>query len=388
VPATGSPSDGAPTAVLHRVDAQVKVALVSPYDLTVPGGVQSHVDHLAAALRHAGDEVVVVGPGGDGGTTHRSVGGSVKVAFNGSVAPIGLSPLTARRTVEVLRELAPDVIHVHEPLVPWAGLASIRAGNAPVVGTFHAWSDTDRAYRLARPLGRAVVRRLGTAVAVSEAAVGYHAGALGVPRSTFTVIPNGVEVARFADAEPFEDLLQDGRPTLLFVGRLEKRKGLEPLIRAFTLLKTEHPDLRLLVVGDGPERGRCEQLLPERLRSDVVFLGRVDQDDLPRYYASCDLYVSPALGGESFGIVLLEAMAAGAPIVASDIPGYRSVARDEVQGRLVPPGDPRALADSIRGLLANASLRAAMGAEGRRTVDEYDWAVVAARLRERYLALL
>jgi phosphatidyl-myo-inositol alpha-mannosyltransferase len=373
---------------LRRPDERVKVALVSPYDLTVPGGVQSHVDHLAAALRSAGDEVVVVGPGGDGGTTHRSVGGSVKVAFNGSVAPIGLSPLSARRTVEVLRELAPDVIHVHEPLVPWAGLASIRAGNAPVVATFHAWSDSDRAYRLARPLGRAVLRRLGTAVAVSEAAVGYHAGALGVPRSTFTVIPNGVEVARFADAEPFEDLQRDGRPTLLFVGRLEKRKGLEPLIRAFTLLKTEHPDLRLLVVGDGPERGRCEQLLPERLRSDVVFLGRVDQEDLPRYYASCDLYVSPALGGESFGIVLLEAMAAGAPIVASDIPGYRSVARDEVQGRLVPPGDPLALAASIRGMLANASLRAAMGAEGRRTVDEYDWAVVAARLRERYLALL
>jgi phosphatidyl-myo-inositol alpha-mannosyltransferase len=366
----------------------VKVALVSPYDLTVPGGVQSHVDHLAAALRSAGDEVVVVGPGGDGGTTHRSVGGSVKVAFNGSVAPIGLSPLTARRTVEVLRELSPDVIHVHEPLVPWAGLASIRADTAPVVGTFHAWSDTDRVYRLARPLGRSVLRRLGAAIAVSEAAVGYHAGALGVPRSSFTVVPNGVEVARFADAEPFADLLHDDRPTLLFVGRLEKRKGLEPLIRAFTLLKTEHPHLRLLVVGDGPERGRCEQLLPLGLRSDVVFLGRVDQDELPRYYASCDLYVSPALGGESFGIVLLEAMAAGRPIVASDIPGYRSVARDEVQGRLVPPGDPRALADAIRGLLDNAALRAAMGAEGRRTVDEYDWAVVAGRLRERYLALL
>jgi phosphatidyl-myo-inositol alpha-mannosyltransferase len=389
----------------------VRIALVSPYDLAVPGGVQSHVAHLAAALRVVGDEVVVVGPGedgesgedrqdgesgedrgdrgagghGGGGRGYRSVGGSVKVPFNGSVAPIGLSPWTARRTVSVLRELAPDVIHVHEPLVPWAGLASLRCGNAPVVGTFHAWSDRARAYKLARPLGRAVLGRLAAAVAVSDAAAAYHGGALGVPKARFRIVPNGVEVARFASAEPFEDLRADERPTLLFVGRLEKRKGLEPLVRAFTLLKAERPDLRLLVVGDGPERARCQGLLPARLRSDVTFLGRVAQEDLPRYYATCDLYVSPALGGESFGIVLLEAMAAGAPIVASDLPGYRSVARDELQGRLVPPGDPQALADAIRALLDNASLRGAMAAEGKRTVQAYDWAVVADRLRDLYL---
>jgi phosphatidyl-myo-inositol alpha-mannosyltransferase len=376
----------------------VRIALVSPYDLTVPGGVQSHVDHLATALRATGDEVVVVGPGrvaaqqgggaggrgGPAGAGHRSVGTSVAVPFNGSVAPIGLAPTTARRTVRVLREVAPDVVHVHEPLVPWAGLACLRAGVAPVVGTFHAWSDSDRAYKLARPLGRSILGRLDAAVAVSDAAAAYHAGALGVAPSRFTIVPNGVDVRRFADAEPFAELRGDGRSTLLFVGRLERRKGLEPLIRAFTLLKTERPDLRLLVVGDGPERERCEALLPARLRADVVFLGRVEQDDLPRYYASCDLYVSPALGGESFGIVLLEAMAAGATIVASDLPGYRSVVRDERQGRLVPPGDPRALADAIRGLLDNAALRAAMADEGRRTVDAYDWAVVAARLRELY----
>jgi phosphatidyl-myo-inositol alpha-mannosyltransferase len=369
----------------------VRLALVSPYDLGVPGGVQSHVSHLAAALRGLGDEVVVVGPGdadqGERDGSQRRVGTSVKVPFNGSVAPIGLAPRTARRTIAVLRDLAPTVIHVHEPLVPWAGLASLRAEVAPVVGTFHAWSDSDRAYKLVRPLGRAILRRLAAAVAVSDAAVGYHAGALGVPRSRFTIVPNGVDVARFAGAEPFAQLRADARPTLLFVGRLEKRKGLEPLVRAFTLLKAERPDLRLLVVGDGPERDRCQQLLPARLRSDVTFLGRVAQEDLPRFYASCDLYVSPALGGESFGIVLLEAMAAGAPIVASDLPGYRSVARDGVQGRLVAPGDPRALADAIRSLLDTPSLRAAMSAEGRRTVQAYDWPVVAARLRDLYAAI-
>jgi phosphatidyl-myo-inositol alpha-mannosyltransferase len=360
----------------------LRIALVSPYDLTVPGGVQSHVTHLAAALRAGGDEVELVAPGVS--DDHHSIGDSVEVPFNGSVAPIGLAPRAARRTSQVLHELAPDVVHVHEPLVPWTGLGCVRAHVAPVVGTFHAWSSDARAYKLVRPLGRVVLDRLAAAVAVSEAAAGYHASALGVPLSRFTIVPNGVDAPRFADAEPFEDLRADARPTLLFVGRLEKRKGLEPLIRAFTLLKTTHPSARLLVVGDGPERDRCQGLLPARLRDDVVFLGRVGQDDLPRYYASCDLYVSPALGGESFGIVLLEAMAAGAPLVASDIPGYRSVARDEIQGRLVPPGDPRALAEAIGALLDNPALRHAMAAEGRRTARGYDWPVVAGRLRALY----
>jgi phosphatidyl-myo-inositol alpha-mannosyltransferase len=359
----------------------VKVALVSPYDLSVPGGVQSHVAHLATALRELGDEVELVGPGeGD----HHGIGGSVRVPFNGSVAPIALAPAAARRTAAMLRDLDPDVVHVHEPLVPWTGLASLRAGIAPVVGTFHAWSASARAYKLARPLGRAVLGRLAAAVAVSDAAAGYHAGALGVAPDRFRVVPNGVDVPRFAEAAPFEDLLADERPTLLFVGRLERRKGLEPLVRAFTLLKTERPELRLLVVGDGPERERCQALLPPRLSSDVVFLGRVAQEDLPRYYASCDLYVSPALGGESFGIVLLEAMAAGAPIVASDLPGYRSVAHDGVDSSLVPPGDPAALAAAIGVLLDHPSRGRAMAEEGRRTVGDFDWPVVAGRLRELY----
>jgi phosphatidyl-myo-inositol alpha-mannosyltransferase len=363
----------------------VRVALVSPYDLTVPGGVQSHVVHLATALRALGDEVELVGPGTGG---HHGIGGSVKVPFNGSVAPIALAPTAARRTRQVLRDLAPDVVHVHEPLVPWAGLASVRADVAPVVGTFHAWSRSARTYRLVRPLGRAVLGRLAAAVAVSEAAASFHAGALGVPRNRFRIIPNGVDVARFADAAPFEDLRTDGRPTLLFVGRLERRKGLEPLVRAFTLLKTARPDLRLLVVGDGPERERCQALLPPRLSSDVVFLGRVEQDDLPRYFASCDLYVSPALGGESFGIVLLEAMAAGMAIVASDIPGYRSVARDAVEVSFAPPGDPSALAEAIGALLDNPIRGRAMADEGRRTVRAYDWPVVARRLRDLYAEVL
>lgn len=358
---------------------------MSPYDLSVPGGVQSHVAHLSAELRARGDDVVVVGPGSD--AEGMDVGGSVGLPFNGSVAPIALGPAVGRRVARALRAVAPDIVHVHEPMVPWAGLAAARWDDAPVVATFHAWSDQARLYRLARGVGRRVLRGLAARIAVSDAAAGYHASALGVPVSSFTVVPNGVEVARFAGASPSERLHDVSRPTLLFVGRLERRKGLEPLIRAFTRLKTDRPDLRLLVVGDGPERQRCESLLPQRLRSDVLFLGRVDQDELPGCFAAADLYVSPALGGESFGIVLLEAMAAGRAVVASDIPGYRSVLRDGVQGRLVPPGDPAALAGAIGVLLDNPSLRGAMASEGVSTVVDYDWPVVARRVRQIYASV-
>ena len=363
----------------------MKIAMVSPYDLTVPGGVQSHVAHLAAALTDLGDEVVLLGPGSAPG--HLGVGRGVRVPFNGSVAPIALGPGVARRTVATLRDVAPDVVHVHEPLVPWVGLAAARSEVAPVVATFHAWSSTHRAYRLVRPIGRRVFDQLAAPLAVSAAAASYHAEALGVSTRAFTVIPNGVDVGRFRGIAPLEGVHDADRPTLLFVGRLEQRKGLEPLIRAFTLLKAERPDLRLLVVGDGPERQRCQELLPTRLRADVVFLGRVADEDLPGCYAAADLYVSPALGGESFGIVLLEAMAAGRAVVASDLPGYRSVVTDGVEGRLVPPGDPSALATAIGALLDNPSLRDAMAVQGRRAVEAYDWPVVAGRLREVYRVL-
>lgn len=367
----------------------MRVAHVSPYALAVPGGVQAHVTALSAALRKAGHEVVVIGPGtaAPGGTPDGTiaVGRPLAVPFNGSVAPIALGPGAARATRRAIGRIEPDVIHVHEPLVPWAGLAAATSDLAPVVGTFHAWSDASRLYRAGRPVARRVAERLAVRVAVSEAAAAYHAGALGLSTSRFRLVPNGVDVARFADAEPFGELVDPERPALLFVGRLERRKGLEPLVRAFTRLKTDRPELRLLVVGDGPERDRCQALLPARLRADVQFLGRVGHDDLPRFYASCDLAVAPSLGGESFGIVLLEAMAAGRPLVASDIPGYRTVATDGRQGRLVPPGDPVALAAAIGALLDNPALRRAMAEDGRRTVAGYDWSRVAARVADAYV---
>jgi phosphatidylinositol alpha-mannosyltransferase len=279
----------------------------------------------------------------------------------------------------VLRALAPDVVHVHEPLVPWVSLAATTAQVAPVVATFHAWSDRDRAYRVAGRVLRRALAHVDAAIAVSPAAAAYHAAALGWRTSDLTVVPNGVEVARFRGATPFPQVRE--HPSLLFVGRLEARKGLDQLLHAFAHLRATRPDLRLYVVGDGPDRDRCQQLLPARLRADVVFLGRVDAAELPRFYASCDLFVAPALGGESFGIVLIEAMAAGAPVVASDIPGYASVVTDGVDGRLVPPHDPGALAEAIATLLDNPSLARALADTATARVERYDWSAVADQVR-------
>lgn len=365
----------------------MRVALVSPYALDVPGGVQAHVTSLAAALRHRGDEVVVIGPGardpvGD-------VGGTVGVPFNGSVAPLALTPRSAIRTRAALRAARPDVVHVHEPLVPTVGWVATLAG-PPVVGTFHAWSDRARLYRAGRVLARPLVARLAARLAVSDAAATYHGGALGLDPASFVRVPNGVDVARFADAPPHPDLgaPDPDRPTLLFVGRLERRKGLEPLVRAFTILRATRPELRLVVVGEGPERARCEALLTVADRAAVTFLGRVDHDVLPRCHASADVVVAPALGGESFGIVLLEAMAAGRPVVASDIPGYRSVLRDGVEGRLAPPGDPPTLAAVLGEVLDDRAQRGRLVAAGRDAADAHDWTAVAARAAEVYAGVV
>ncbi|HKJ55536.1 MAG TPA: glycosyltransferase family 4 protein, partial [Nitriliruptoraceae bacterium] len=254
------------------------------------------------------------------------------------------------------------------------------------VGTFHAWSDSAIAYRLARPVARRIATSLSGRIAVSEAAATYHAAALGLRPADFQVVPNGVEVDRFANARPLDSMRAS--TALLFVGRLEPRKGLATLVSAFAMIKERHPDVRLFVVGEGPQREAAQAGLPMGLRSDVVFLGRVDHDELPRLYRSADLYVSPALGGESFGIVLAEAMAAGATVVASDIPGYRSVVTDGVTGVLVAPDDPGALARELSALLDDPERARALARRGRRDVARLDWSVVAEQVRAVYVAAL
>ncbi|MFN2556251.1 MAG: glycosyltransferase family 4 protein [Nitriliruptorales bacterium] len=382
----------------------MRIAQICPYDLSIPGGVQSHVHNLSERLRALGDEVLVVAPGTrpsspsfrrrrashppaprEGGRDGLAiVGASVEVPFNGSLAPVVLSPLAVRRALTQLESFQPEVVHVHEPGVPVLSLGVALWGPTPMVGTFHSSSERELAYRTVSPLVRRAAGRLAARLAVSRAAVSYHARVLGLPAGSFREVPNGVDVARFSSASSLGDLTPDERPTLLFVGRLERRKGVEELLHAFVQLKSRRPDVRLLVVGDGPERDRCQALLPSRLQPAVKFLGRVPDEDLPRILASADVFVAPSRGGESFGIVLLEAMAAGLPVVATALPGYGSLVRDGVHGRLVPAKDTRALADALDTLLANPELRRAMGGQGRESASQYDWNVIAGLIRRVY----
>jgi phosphatidyl-myo-inositol alpha-mannosyltransferase len=363
----------------------VKIALVCPYDWARPGGVRDHVANLANQLSDD-HEVRILAPSSEAVEDPRVApyGRPVQVRYNRSIAPVALSPFSGRQILEGLEAFGPHITHVHEPMAPTVSAAASAFADGPLVGTFHTWSDRRLAYRAVAPMARRVAERFALRIAVSPAAQQYAAGALRLPLGAFRVVPNGVDVDRFAGAEPLPDLRDPERPLLLFVGRVEPRKGLDVLVRGFLRLRASAPHVRLCVVGDGPDRARCEDMIPRSIRPDVHFAGRVGDEDLPRYHASADVLVSPATGGESFGIVLLEGMAAGLPVVASDIPGYRTVMKDGRQGRLVMPGDGLALSEVLETLLGNDRLRQAMGREGRETAARYAWPVVGAEIAGLY----
>ncbi|MEX2328236.1 MAG: glycosyltransferase family 4 protein [Nitriliruptoraceae bacterium] len=373
----------------------MRVAMVCPYDIDVPGGVQQHVRRLTAELSLAGADVRIVAagtPGSEDGIVR--VGRSIGVRFNGSVAPLALGWRVSARVARALADFGPDVVHVHEPIVPHVGPAAVRAARdagVAVVGTFHAYSARARLAGLARRWGRRTVAGVDTRIAVSRAAAGFHAGLHGFDVSDLVVIGNGVDVDRLSAPRPPAELTVDdlvggdgGEITVLFVGRLERRKGLATLVRAFVRVRHERTGIRLVVVGDGSQLRRCARLVPEALDGDVEFLGRVDNDELVRVHERADLFVSPALGGESFGIVLLEAMAAGTAVIASDLPGYREVLDDGHCGVLVPPGDHGALARAILRLASDPMERRHLVDVSREHVRGFDWPVVTRRVRDEY----
>jgi phosphatidylinositol alpha-mannosyltransferase len=368
----------------------MNIGLVCPYEWTVPGGVGNHVRALAGELRRAGHRVDVLAPAerpvAEPGFV--GLGGSVAVPYNGSVARIAIGPRTLARVRRAVHQGGYDLLHVHEPLSPSVGLLAVtQAGTrVPVVGTFHANLGRSLALEAAGPLLRRVYDRLAGRIAVSASARDTWQGRFG---GAMAVVPNGVGPEFFASPEPLEGWKGDG-PTLLFVGRLEPRKGLTYLVRAFLRLKPAFPRLRLLVVGrdDRHQRDKAMALVPPRLRTDLVFVGSVPQADLPSYYASADVFCAPSLGGESFGIVLAEAMAVGRPVVCSDIGGYRDVVRDGTDGLLVPPRDPEALAEALAGLLDNPARLAAMGEAAAAAARRYAWEVVAGQVEDVYRTVL
>jgi phosphatidylinositol alpha-mannosyltransferase len=376
--------------VIHSDAAALKIALASPYDLAVSGGVTTHVGHLAAQFRERGHEVTVIGPASgepciEPGIEVVTIGRPRAIRTNGSIARIPISPFIGRRVKALLARETFDVVHVHEPLLPFLSTSFVWYSTAVTVGTFHTTKDRGNPwYACSRPLLRPLFRRLDGRIAVSETAM--QSVARYFP-ARYEIIPNGVDVRRFTGHQPLPRFM-DGRRNLLFVGRPEERKGLDYLLDAFATVQRTRPDTRLIVVGDGPRRPRYEQEARQAGIEHVVFAGHVSDDELPRYYATADLCCFPSTGDESQGCVLLEAMASGKAVIASDIDGYRTVITDADEGRLVPPRDAAALAGAILDLLGDPARREAMERRGRARAQAYGWDRVAARVLDYYQALL
>jgi phosphatidylinositol alpha-mannosyltransferase len=273
-----------------------------------------------------------------------------------------------------------DIIHFHEPFVPFLSLQILRHSHAVNIATFHAYSGFSPSYEFGQRMMKGLARRLHGRIAVSAAArhfIGrYFPG-------DYKVIPNGVDLAQFEGVPPFARW-RDGIPNILFVGRFESRKGLMYLLRAYYQLRLEGLGCRLLVVGHGPQLGEVRRYISSRRLGGVELLGRLSDHDKARAFATADIYASPATGQESFGIVLLEAMAAGVPIVCSDIHGYKGVVRRNEQAVLVPPRDVEGLAAALGTLLRDPALRQRMGDSGRQRAQQFGWQAVAARVEDYY----
>jgi phosphatidylinositol alpha-mannosyltransferase len=366
----------------------MRVGVVSPYSFDVPGGVQFHIRDLAEYLIGLGHDVRVLAPADEDTLLPpyvESAGWAVPLNFNGSVARIRFGPVSSARVKRWLAQGDFDLLHVHEPSSPSLSMLAMWAATGPIVATFHTANLRSRSMQAAYPLLRPGFEKLSARIAVSEDArrtVVEHLGGDAV------VIPNGVYVDRFAQA-PVRPEWQGTpeRPTIAFVGRLdEPRKGLPVLAAALPALLRRHPGARVLVLGrgDGEEAlvGLGEQ------RAAVELLGPLDDEAKAALLRSVDTYVAPHTGGESFGIVLVEAMSAGAPVVAADLGAFRRVLDGGRLGVLVPVADPAALAAALSGLLADAGRRAELAAQASVAVRRYDWSRVAARVLDVYETVL
>ncbi len=355
----------------------LRIGLVSPYSLSVPGGVQAQVLGLARELRRQGHEARVLGPC-DGPPPEAFVtplGNSLPTAANGSIAPLAPDASAALRTIRVLNDEAFDVVHVHEPLAPGPTLTSVLMHPAPVVGTFHA-AGRSSGYQVFGWFVRWVAERIDRKVVVSKDALELAQSSM---PGEYDILFNGVEVDAIASTVP----TPTDHPTILFCGRHEERKGLAVLLDAFGSLG---PDVRLWIAGDGPNSARLRQ---QHAGDDrITWLGRIsDAEKFARLRAS-SVFCAPSLHGESFGVVLIEAMAAGTPVVASALDGYRNVATDGVDAVLVPPGDTEALAVAIEGVLGDAAVAASLRANGVRRAQDFSMSTLAAEYVRIYGELI
>ncbi len=359
----------------------MRVGLVCPYSLTIPGGVQGQVMGLARSLRRMGVEARVLAPC-DGPPPDESVtplGNSLPTATNGSIAPLAPDPPAQLRTIRVVRDEHFDVLHLHEPIAPGPTNTAAVLKSAPLLGTFHR-AGHSTAYQYLRPLVQWVANRLDYRCAVSENARRLAEDQLG---GHYEMMFNGVELEP-PSAETFNGVEPEpsDEPTIFFVGRHEPRKGLEILIDALGYLP---PEVRLWVGGDGPETARLKQRTADDPR--VEWLGRISDPEKQARLRGADVFCVPSLFGESFGVVLLEAMAARTPIVASHLDAYAAVARPERDALLCPPGDAAALAAALRRVLFDESTAGSLVESGLGRTQKFSMDRLADRYVEIYTDL-
>ncbi|MBA7611333.1 Phosphatidyl-myo-inositol mannosyltransferase [subsurface metagenome] len=370
----------------------MKIALVSPYDLAYPGGVASHILALERQFIKMGHEVRIIAPISKAPpASHKRficLGRPWPTPSSGSVARITLTPWLSSKVKPMLEREKFDVIHLHEPLVPMLCTTILRLSQAANVGTFHAMDS--RGYNIWWPFTVVFLkkwfRKLDGRIAVSKPAREFSSGHF---PGEYTIIPNGVDLEHFSPEVPSFEEFRDGKINILFVSRLEKRKGVNYLLSAYQQVRKEIGNCRLILVGPSTRWSRQhEKQIKQQGLDDIVFVGYVPQEDLPRYYQSADIVCSPATGRESFGLILLEAMAMGKPIVASNIDGYASVATHGVEALMVPPKNKQMLAQALISLATDAQLRQEMGARGKVKAAEYGWEHIAQRVMDYYKAVL
>ncbi|TDQ01339.1 glycosyltransferase family 4 protein [Labedaea rhizosphaerae] len=360
----------------------MKIGIVCPYSFDVPGGVQAHVLDLAHALLRRGHDVDVLAPADEDTPLPDFVtpaGRALGVPYNGSVARLSFGPVSYARVRRWLRDRHFDVLHLHEPTAPSLSMLALTVADGPIVATFHTSTPRSRTLSAFQPVLQPFLEKITARIAVSALARRVQVEHLG---GDAVEIPNGVDVGFFAGARPLDDHPRTGN-TIGFVGRYtEPRKGMQVLLEALRILAPELPDLRLLVVGRGEEDELRRQAGPVADR--LVLLGQVDDATKARALRSMDVYCAPNTGGESFGIILTEAMSAGAAVVGSDLDAFRRVLDDGRAGVLTPVGNSGRLADGLRSTLADPVARAEMVARASARVAQYDWSVVADQVLRVY----
>ncbi|OCH79536.1 glycosyltransferase family 4 protein [Gordonia sp. UCD-TK1] len=360
----------------------MRIGMICPYSFDVPGGVQAHVTELADVFLDRGHEVSVLAPAGRDTELPEYVvraGPALAIPYNGSVSRVNFSPKGYLRLRRWVAENGFDVLHVHEPNSPSISMLSLMVASGPIVTTFHTATSKSLWLSVFQGILRPYHERIAGKIAVSELARRWQMESLG---SDAVEIPNGINVASFADAEPLDGYPHPGG-TILFLGRFdEPRKGIDVLMRALPAVVERFPYVRVLVVGGGNQAALRRRAGP--LAEHLVFLGQVDDATKARALASADVYCAPNLGGESFGIVLVEAMAAGAAVIASSLNAFRRVLDDGRAGRLVETGSPDQLAAGLVELLADPEARADLVAAGRIRADKYDWSRVADQILRVY----